>query len=120
MLYTILIYNDPTAIPADVDFAAQREAWIALTQDMVAAGVLRGGEALEPVETATTLRERGGELLNTDGPFAESKEILAGFYLLDVDDLDAALAWAARMPNISYGSIEVRPVMPVMPAVPSS
>jgi hypothetical protein len=116
MLYTILIYADPAAMPADVDQPTQRAAWIALTQEMAAAGILRGGEALEPAETATTVRERGGELLNTDGPFAEVKEILGGFYLIDVDDLDTALAWAARMPNIGWGSAEVRPVMAVMPA----
>jgi hypothetical protein len=120
MLYSVLIYNDPAAQPADLDLAAQRQAWIALTQEMAAAGVLRGGEALQPVDTATTLRERDGELLSTDGPFAEVKEILAGFYLLEVDDLDAALNWAGRVPNIRWGSIEVRPVMPVMPPVPAA
>jgi hypothetical protein len=112
MLYAILIYGDPAAVPADLDVAKQHDAWMTLTQDMAQAGVLRGGQALEPTETATTLRERGGELLNTDGPFAESKEILGGFYVIDVEDLDAALHWAARMPNIGYGSVEVRPVMP--------
>jgi hypothetical protein len=117
MLYAILIYDDPAAMPADVDLAAQRQAWIALTQEMAAAGILRGGEALEQPDSATTVRRRDGELLNTDGPFAEVKEMLGGFYLIDVDDLDAALAWAGRMPNIGWGSAEVRPVMPVMPAV---
>ncbi|MCW3007459.1 MAG: YCII-related protein [Solirubrobacterales bacterium] len=112
MLYTILIYGDPAAIPADFDQDAARTAWMSLTQEMGEAGVLRGGEALEPTDTATTLRERDGELVSTDGPFAETKEILGGFYLIDVDDLDAALSWAARMPNIGYASIEVRPVMP--------
>jgi hypothetical protein len=112
MLYSILIYGDPAAVPADLDVARQHDAWMTLTQDMERAGVLRGGEALQPVETATTLREREGELLSTDGPFAESKEILGGFYLIDVEDLDAALGWARRMPNIGYGSVEVRPVMP--------
>ena len=57
------------------------------------------------------MRVRGGETLITDGPFAETKEILGGFYIIDVPDLDAALEWAAKMPNISYGSVEVRPVM---------
>jgi hypothetical protein len=118
MLYTVLIYSDPAAMPADVDLAAQRSAWMALTEEMAAAGVLRGGEALEAPDTATTLRLRDDALLNTDGPFAESKEILAGFYLLEVEDLDAALAWAARMPNLAWGAAEVRPVMPVRPAVP--
>jgi hypothetical protein len=111
MLYTILIYADPAATPADLDPQEHRAKWMALSQEMAEAGILQGGEALEQTDTATTLRERGGEVINTDGPFAETKEILGGFYLIDVADLDAALAWAGRMPNIGWGSIEVRPVL---------
>ena len=61
-------------------------------------------------ETATTVRERDGKVLHTDGPFAETKEQLGGYYIIDVQDLDEALAWAARVPNVGYGSIEVRPL----------
>ena len=68
-------------------------------------------DALQLPDTATTVRVRNDETLLTDGPFAETKEILGGYYLIDVPDLDAALGWAAKMPNIAYGSVEVRPVM---------
>jgi hypothetical protein len=73
--------------------------------------VMVAGDGLEGVDTATTVRERDGETVFTDGPFAETKEILGGYYLIDVPDLDAALKWAARVPNVSFGSVEVRPVM---------
>ena len=69
------------------------------------------GDGLQGLETATTVRVRDGESLVTDGPFAETKEMLAGYYLIDVPDLDAALAWAAKIPSVGYGSVEVRPVM---------
>ena len=68
------------------------------------------GDALHGPDAATTVRVRDGKTLVTDGPFAETKEALGGYYLVDVPDLDAALARAAKMPNIAYGSIEVRPV----------
>jgi hypothetical protein len=81
------------------------------TQELTQSGHFKAGEALRPRETATTVRVRDGETLNTDGPFAETKEILGGFYLIDVPDLDVALDWASKMPNIKYGSVEVRPVV---------
>jgi hypothetical protein len=80
------------------------------SEELANTGNLRAGEALQPGATATTVRQRNGETLITDGPFAETKELLGGFYLIDVPDLDAALEWAAKMPNIQYGSVEVRPV----------
>ena len=79
-----------------------------------APGVRRDGRrrrACRALETATTVRVRDGETLVTDGPFAETKEMLGGYYLIDVPDLDGALAWAAKIPNVGYGSVEVRPVM---------
>ena len=85
--------------------------WNAYTQSLGEAGVLVAGDALDGIDTATTVRERGGETVLTDGPFAETKEILGGYYLIDVPDLDAALKWAAQVPNAPYGSVEVRPVM---------
>ena len=75
------------------------------------AGINLGGEALQPVSTATTVRVQDGRTLTTDGPFAETKEGLGGFYILDCKDLDEALAWAAKCPGSWYGKVEVRPVM---------
>ncbi len=76
-----------------------------------AAGVMLGGEGLQPTSTATTVRVRDGEALTTDGPFAETREQLGGYYLLDCKDLDEAIGWAAKIPGAQTGSIEVRPVM---------
>jgi hypothetical protein len=112
MLHALLIYGDPAAAP-DYDSPEGMEEyqhWMRYTEELGQAGILKGGEALEPHATATTVRVREGERLLTDGPFAETKEVLGGFYLIDVPDLDAALEWAAKMPNIHYGSVEVRPV----------
>jgi hypothetical protein len=82
----------------------------AFTEDIKRAGKHLGGEALKPVETATTVRVRDGKTLVTDGPFAETKEQLGGFYFIEAADLDDALAIAARIPSAKWGSIEVRPV----------
>jgi hypothetical protein len=72
---------------------------------------IKGGEALQPTGTATTVRVRDGKRLTTDGPFAETKEQLGGFYLVDAKDLDEAIAMAAKIPGARFGSVEVRPVM---------
>ncbi|HEX8121504.1 MAG TPA: YciI family protein [Solirubrobacteraceae bacterium] len=111
----LLLYSAPGAAPdpETPEGQANRKAWLSLTDEMDAAGILLGGDALQPHTTATTLRVRDGETLLTDGPFAETKETLAGFYLLDVADLDAATAWAARMPIAPYGSVELRPVLEI-------
>ena len=74
------------------------------------AGTIKGGNALQPTSSATPVRVRDGKRLTTDGPFAETKEQLGGYYLIDAPDLDAALSWAARCPGAAHGSIEVRPV----------
>ncbi len=115
MQYALLIYGDPATDldPESPEGQAEFQQWFTYTQELEQAGVLRAGDPLEPATTATTVRERGGERLVTDGPFAETKEVLGGYYLIDVPDLDAALAWAAKMPNISYGAVEVRPVQVV-------
>lgn len=79
-----------------------------------AAAVLRGGAALYPTQTATTVRVqggRGGDVLTSDGPFAETKDVLGGFYLIEAADLDEAIAWAAKIPGAWHGAIEVRPVI---------
>ncbi|MEQ8315534.1 MAG: YciI family protein [Gammaproteobacteria bacterium] len=83
----------------------------AFTNDVKDKGQLVAGEALLPTETATTVRVRDGKRVTTDGPFAETKEQLGGFYLLECKDLDEAIDQAARIPSAKYGSIEVRPVM---------
>jgi hypothetical protein len=113
MKYVLAIYGDE-AVRAEAspdERTATMQAYDALTREMEAAGVLLGGEGLQPSSTATTVRVRDGERLLTDGPFAETRETLAGFYLVDVDELDAALAWAAKIPHAAVGSVEVRPVL---------
>lgn len=78
--------------------------------EMVEAGVYAGGERLQPIATATTVRVKGGDLTTTDGPFAETKEQFGGYYMVDVENLDDAIRWAAKIPGASYGSVEVRPI----------
>ena len=117
MQYALLFYTTETfdLLAPDVraDWLAQMARW---RQSLADAGVLRGGLRLAPSATATSLRSNGDELLITDGPFAETKEILAGFMLLDCADLDAALAWARRCPIARIGTVEVRPEHPEGPA----
>jgi len=113
MQYMLLIYDDEQAWAGMDD--AQRgqifQAYGAYTEDMRQKGVFVAGDALQPTSTATTVRDRNGDRLVTDGPFAETKEQLGGYYLIEVDSLDDALDWAARIPSAKVGSIEVRPVM---------
>ena len=114
MQYMILIYGDEKgfALMAN-DPSAQAQMYAAYGRygaDMQEAGVLRGGAELKPTLSATTVRVRNGKTLSTDGPFAETKEQLGGYYLIDVPDLDKAVHWAARCPAAQGGSIEVRPV----------
>ena len=116
MQYAVLIYDEGSADPSTVnDDPAEWErtmgeynAYTAMLRDK---GAYRAGEALEPVTTATTIRIRDGETVMTDGPFAETKEALGGFYLIEASDLDAAIKLAAACPGARYGSIEVRPVV---------
>jgi hypothetical protein len=113
MRYALLIYYPDDTARAEVDpelagrlLAAHREFQAAAT----AAGVLLGGEALEAPDTVTTVRSREGRVTTTDGPFVETKEVLAGFYLVECADLDAAIEWAARIPSGLGETIEVRPI----------
>ncbi|HEY6761268.1 MAG TPA: YciI family protein [Baekduia sp.] len=106
MQYMLLIYT-----PADGTQAATSEAWFQYTTQLQESGVMVAGDGLQGLDTASTVRVREGETLVTDGPFAETKEMLGGYYLIDVPDLDAALAWAAKIPSAPVGSVEVRPVM---------
>jgi hypothetical protein len=109
----LLLYSAPDAGPDQGTPEAEAEMgrWFAVSEAMNKAGILAGGDALHPTETATTLRVRDGDAVLTDGPFAETKEVLVGYYLIDVADLDAASAWAAKMPLAPYGSVEIRALM---------
>jgi hypothetical protein len=106
----LLIYNPVDSPITPEQFAELGPRWDEYTKGLVDSGVFVAGDALERPDVATTVRERGGETQFTDGPFAETKEFLAGYYLIDCPDLDTALGHASRMPNVSYGSTEVRPV----------
>ena len=113
MNYLLLIYADETdrASESQADAEAMFAAYRAFSVSIAESGVLRAGDALEGIATATTVRVRSGETVVTDGPFAETKEQLGGYYLVDCDDLDAAIEIAARIPGAAYGSIEIRPIM---------
>jgi len=113
MRYLLSIYVDESGF-ADAtpeDGSRMRAAYTAFTDEVEAAGVLRGGDGLQPSSTSTTVRVRDGEPLLTDGPFAETREQLAGYYLLECADLDEALGWAAKIPGAAWGAVEVRPVL---------
>jgi hypothetical protein len=115
--YLLLIYGDPADAPSGDD-ATPLTKWAEYSQALVEAGAMLGGNALDSADTATTVRVRDTETVISDGPFAETKEILGGYYLIDVPDLDAALALAAKMPNIAYGCVEVRPIWELPEAPP--
>ena len=113
MRYLLSIYGDESGF-ADVtpeQGAALMAAYNAFTEEVKASGAFVGGEGLKPTSTATTVRVRDGEPMLTDGPFAETREQLGGFYLLECADLDEAIRWAGKIPGAATGSVEVRPVM---------
>src|SRR6185503_17548079 len=114
MLYALLIYGDETQMERMTP--AEREqnfgAYMDFTKGIVDGGQYRGGEALQSIRTATTVRVKEGKVLTTDGPFAETREQLGGFYLIEASDLDEAIAIAAKIPATTHGSVEVRPIMP--------
>jgi hypothetical protein len=113
MQYMLMIYADPAVepVPGTPAFNTMMEGYEALTNRLRADGAMRSGDGLQGPETATTLRVRGGKVETMDGPFAETKEHLGGYYIIDVPDLDAALQYAAMIPSATYGSVELRPVM---------
>lgn len=113
MRYMLLLYSAESSgpQPGTPEAEAEMGQWFSFTNELVEAGAMLGGEALEPVATATCVQVRDGEALTVDGPFAETKEVLGGFYMIDVPDLDAAREWAAKVPNSPYGTIEIRPIM---------
>ena len=112
MQYMLLIYGDEAAQQAasPADIGQMMAAYGAYTEALVQAGVLKAGDRLRPSTSATSVRTADGKSQVLNGPYAETKEQLGGYYLLDVPDLDAALSWAARCPGASRGTIEVRPV----------
>ena len=120
MQYLLMIYGDESRMK-DMT-AADREAMFleyrALTDGFIKSGHMRAGDALQPTSTATTVRVRDGKVLTTDGPFAETKEQLGGYYLVEAKDLDEATKLAARIPGARQGSIEVRPIMQLPPDYP--
>ena len=111
--YVALIYGDETqyAHATPEDGARMMKAYDEYTEALRASGLFEAGEGLQGTNTATTVRVHNGELSTTDGPFAETKEQLGGFYILNCKDLDEAIEWAAKIPGARGGSIEVRPVM---------
>jgi hypothetical protein len=111
MRYMMLIHHDESALAA----APQKELWAdyaafneALSK---AGGGMTSGERLQPSSAATTVRQHGGETVVLDGPYADTKEQLAGYFFITVPDLDEAIAWAERCPSSKYGSIEIRPIV---------
>ena len=117
--YMLLIYVPTEGGPSPEEQAAEGPRWFEYTEGLRSAGVHIAGDALQGRETATTVRVRDGETQITDGPFAETKELLGGYYLIDVPDLDAALEHAARIPSVGRGSVEIRPVMDLSMQAPT-
>ena len=117
MQYMLLIYSDPAREPAygTPEFQTMMSGYFALNEKMKADGTLVSGEGLKGVETATSLRVKAGKVETMDGPFAETREHLGGFYVVEVPDLDAALTYAAMIPTAHYGTVEVRPLMDYNP-----
>jgi hypothetical protein len=112
MRYALLIWDEEkrqNEMTAD-EGQAQMAGYATFGEEMGGRGVLQGGERLHPTPATTTVRVRDGEVLTSDGPFAETKEQMAGFYLVDCKDLDEAIEVASKIPGAAFGSIEVRPI----------
>src|SRR5512145_1777689 len=112
MKYMLLMYADESiasGIPPE-ELQAVQQAWYSLLKEAKAAGVLISNNGLSPVANATTVRMRDGKTLTTDGPFAETHEQLGGYFLVECENLDEAIAWAAKIPFAQYGAIEIRPL----------
>jgi hypothetical protein len=113
MKYIFLLYDNEQS-PTSLDQAlqdAELQEYFAITAEMRAQGVYVGGEALHPTATATTVRLRDDKTATTDGPFAETKEQLGGYYILECKDLDEATQWALKIPAVRHGSVEIRPLV---------
>ena len=112
MQYMALIYSAPEAepVPGTDEFGAYVGEFMKVSEEFRNEGAMVSGDGLQGVETATTVRVRDGKITTTDGPFAETKETLGGYYLFECDNLDEAIKLASRIPTARHGSIEVRPV----------
>ena len=113
MRYMLLIYDNDRAMEgkSQEEMAAIMDAWFKYTDAFQKSGKMLAGDALQQTPTATTVRLERDRTVTTDGPFAETKEQLGGYYIIDASDLDEAIEWAAKMPHVSTGgSVEVRPV----------
>jgi len=117
MRYMCLLYGEPNSgpPPGTAEFGEMLDEFQSSTQAMADAGVLVDSSPLQPVQSATTVRVRDGKTQLSDGPFAEIKEQLGGYYILDCDDLDAVVRWAATIPSAKYGSVEIRPLLVMGP-----
>jgi hypothetical protein len=113
MQYILLIYGNESEAKSTSKEDGERihREYKVFTDELMASGKMKGGAPLESVSTATTVRVKAGKTLRTDGPFAETREQLGGFYSIEAKDLDEAVAIAAKIPGAKWGSIEVRPVM---------
>jgi hypothetical protein len=113
MQYMLLIYGNENgrAGMSEEQQQAEMAKWFSYTEEMRSAGVFKAGDALQPTATATSVHDDSGEALVTDGPFAETKEQLGGYYLMEVGDLDEAIKWAHKCPGAKTGTIELRPIV---------
>ncbi len=112
MRYLLLIYEDESkyATMSEAEMQADMQRWGQYDGEIKGSGAASAGEALQPTATATSVRDDGGKPIVTDGPFAETKEQLGGYYLLDVENLDAAIEWAHKCPAAKNGTVELRPI----------
>lgn len=108
--YALLLYSAEDSVD-EAGMAEEMPKWFAFTEELMSAGSHLGGEALVPTAVATTVRVRDGKTITADGPFAETKETLGGFYLLEAENLDEAIKWAEKIPLVDRGTVEVRPIM---------
>lgn len=115
MQYLLMIYaNEAEEMAMSPEAMGEMMAgYQAFTDELSAAGAMVGGERLRPTGTATSVRKRSGDFTLTDGPFAETKEHLGGYYLIEAPSLDAAVAWAKKIPSVEHGTVEVRPIWPM-------
>src|SRR5215211_2063685 len=113
MQYMLLIYDEERVLASmsDAERDSFMQEYFVYTQSLRDSGAFVNGDALQPTATATTVTVRDGETITTDGPFAETKEQLGGFYLVEAESLDEAIDWAAKIPSARIGKVEVRPVM---------
>ena len=113
MKYMLLIYTDEAKgaqVAKEVGVTQMSAPYMAYTEALKKAGVILGGDRLQPTTTATTVKVSDGKTQVLNGPYVETKEQLAGYFMIDVPDLDAALSWAARCPGAAHGTVEVRPI----------